>query len=193
MPVLVEICVDSVAGAAAAAAAGAARVELCASLVEGGTTPSYGELPNVMQSTRPLTCNGTWQVMHRKHPALVLSLLCKPSTSQTPVHHFKMSAGTIKLARQALSNGTQLMVLVRPRGGDFVYSEAELQVESPQAGSTQQAGAPRASPPACARPRLLQERAAERRLHPRPLVAASDAAHGPSPPRHRSPGDARRH
>lgn len=40
--VLVEVAVDSVAGAETAAAAGADRLELCSSLVEGGLTPSLG-------------------------------------------------------------------------------------------------------------------------------------------------------
>jgi len=40
--VLVEVVVDSVAGAVAAAASGAKRIELCQGLVEGGLTPSLG-------------------------------------------------------------------------------------------------------------------------------------------------------
>ncbi len=73
--VLVEACVDTVASALAAEAAGAARVELCAGLAEGGTTPSAG----------------------------LMALACE--RLRIPV-----------------------FVLIRPRGGDFLYSEAEMEV-----------------------------------------------------------------
>jgi copper homeostasis protein len=74
-PVLVEACVDTVESALAAQAGGAARVELCDDLVEGGTTPS---------------------------------------------------AGTIAVARERLR--IALVVLVRPRAGDFLYSDDEMAV-----------------------------------------------------------------
>jgi copper homeostasis protein len=68
-----EICVDTIASVRACAAAGADRIELCAGLVEGGTTPS---------------------------------------------------SGFLRAARQAFAG--KIMAMVRPRAGDFLYSDDEF-------------------------------------------------------------------
>ncbi len=69
---LVEVCLETVTGCIAAETGGADRIELCADLLEGGTTPS---------------------------------------------------AGRVRLARQSCS--LPLMVMIRPRGGDFLYDASE--------------------------------------------------------------------
>lgn len=74
-PILVEACVDSVASAVAAERGGASRLELCAALFDGGTTPS---------------------------------------------------AGMIAACTEAVS--IPVFVMIRPRGGGFIYSEAERDV-----------------------------------------------------------------
>ncbi|MCP4442959.1 MAG: copper homeostasis protein CutC [Aureispira sp.] len=71
----IELCIDSVEAALTAQEYGANRVELCANLLEGGTTPSIG---------------------------------------------------TIALTRKAID--IDLFVIVRPRGGDFLYSDKEFEV-----------------------------------------------------------------
>jgi len=85
---LVEACVDSIESALAAARGGAHRIELCANLIEGGTTPS---------------------------------------------------AGTLAVCRSQLD--IPIFVLIRPRGGDFLYSAAELAVMLEDIRRAKEAGA----------------------------------------------------
>ncbi len=72
-PFKIEICVEGIDGLAAAQQAGADRAELCASLLEGGLTPSLGVVREALR------------------------------IATIPFH-----------------------VIVRPRGGDFLYSELEF-------------------------------------------------------------------
>lgn len=71
-----EVCANSVESCLAAQAGGATRVELCAGIPEGGTTPPYGD---------------------------------------------------ILIARKYLTK-TKLHVIIRPRGGDFLYSALEKEI-----------------------------------------------------------------
>ena len=71
----IEICTNSAESVRAAVAAGADRIELCAGMPEGGTTPSYGE---------------------------------------------------VALVRELIPAG--MHVIIRPRGGDFLYSEEECEI-----------------------------------------------------------------
>jgi copper homeostasis protein len=72
-PFKIEICVEGIDGLVAAQTAGADRVELCASLLEGGLTPSLGVVREALR------------------------------VATIPFH-----------------------VIIRPRGGDFLYSELEF-------------------------------------------------------------------
>ena len=71
---LIEACVDSYASAMAASRAGADRLELCAHLVIGGTTPTHALFRQVQRGS-----------------------------------------------------GVPINVLIRPRFGDFLYTEPELE------------------------------------------------------------------
>lgn len=72
---IIEICANSAQSCVEAEAGGAKRVELCAGIPEGGTTPSYGEIRTA----------------------------------------------------QALTSEIDINVIIRPRGGDFLYTSAEIE------------------------------------------------------------------
>lgn len=72
---LIEVCANSAESSLEAQKGGAGRVELCAGIPEGGTTPSYGE---------------------------------------------------ISMTRERIN--ILLNVIIRPRGGDFLYSKDELEI-----------------------------------------------------------------
>lgn len=76
MNYIIENCANSALSCKYAQEGGADRVELCAGIPEGGTTPSYGE---------------------------------------------------IKVAREILTK-TKLNVIIRPRGGDFLYNDTEIEI-----------------------------------------------------------------
>jgi len=86
---VIEICVEGIDGLLAAQAGGADRAELCASLVEGGITPSFG-----------------------------------------------MVKQALKLA------SIPFFTIIRPRGGDFLYSEGEFRAMLDDVEMLRDLGAP---------------------------------------------------
>ncbi|MCC6456552.1 MAG: copper homeostasis protein CutC [Caldilineaceae bacterium] len=87
-PIILEVCVDSIASALAAQEGGAQRIELCADLFAGGITPS---------------------------------------------------AATLELARKHLT--IDINVMIRPRGGDFLYSDLEFAIMQRDIEIAKEAGA----------------------------------------------------
>jgi len=54
---IIEICANSAQSCVEAEAGGASRVELCAAIPEGGTTPSYGEIKTAQALTSTIDMN----------------------------------------------------------------------------------------------------------------------------------------
>ena len=83
MPYTLEVCVDSTASALAAQRGGADRLELCADLIVGGTTPSLALVRQVKETTglpvrallRPRFgdfCYDRWELAQMKESAAAL-------------------------------------------------------------------------------------------------------------------------
>lgn len=86
-----EVCVESADGVRAAVAAGADRIELCANLAVGGTTPAVGLIERAVRAAR--------------------------------------------------AAGMATHVLIRPRGGDFIYSADDEDVMTRDIRAAKEAGA----------------------------------------------------
>lgn len=94
--VLLEICVDSVESAAASERGGADRVELCAGLPEGGTTPSAGMIAAV-----------------RKKIAIGLNVMVRPRGGDFcySTDEFGIMQRDILIAKQLGANGVVFGIL----------------------------------------------------------------------------------
>ena len=96
LPLVLEVCVDSVGSALASEKGGAQRVELCSGLAEGGVTPSAGLI-----------------AMARKRAAIPLHVLIRPRAGDFcyAADEFEVMKRDIVLAKQLGVNGVVFGIL----------------------------------------------------------------------------------
>jgi copper homeostasis protein CutC len=136
--VLFEACVDSVESALAAQAGGAARVELCDALVEGGLTPSLGKIRTVVAALRRAAA-GAAAVATADSGASPADGQSESPSSSTLAAAPALAPAPSPAAPLALP--IPVHVLIRPRGGDFVYDADELDAMEIDIGAAADAGA----------------------------------------------------
>lgn len=111
-----EVCADSVESALIAQNAGAYRIELCDNLAEGGTTPSYGMIE---QAQKYLTIESNLPLNSLKGTSEIAENQFSPLGVRGDSSQFRTPQGRMK---------TKLYVLIRPRGGDFLYNDIEFEI-----------------------------------------------------------------
>lgn len=130
MAVELEVCVDSVASALAAAEAGATRLELCAGLAVGGLTASIG----TFLAVRKLSSSSSSSAL----PPLPVMVLVRPRAGDfcySPEEVEAMEAD-IKLFRQHGASGFVLGALTRDGDVDVAACQRLLAAAGPEADTT---------------------------------------------------------
>lgn len=111
-----EVCVESVESARAAEEGGAARIELCSSLAEGGITPSAGLIASV-----------------RRNVKVPLHVLIRPRTGDFSYtdDEFEVMKRDILLARQLGANGVAVGILDLDGNIDVARTHTLVEIAAP--------------------------------------------------------------
>lgn len=106
MSFTLEVCIDSMEGLQTAVIAGAQRIELCSALTLGGLTPSHGMMKRSAQWLSHYAAS-QFESNHQLEPnhQLKQNQLGVQSAAKVPVY-----------------------AMIRPRQGDFLYSQDELNI-----------------------------------------------------------------
>ena len=113
---ILEVCIDSVESARAAQEGGAQRVELCADLLHGGTTPSIGMIQSVREAVSI---------------SIHTMIRTRPGDFCYSDDELEVMARDIEAAKKAGSDGVVLGVLTSTRTVDTVRTKTLIDLARP--------------------------------------------------------------